>query len=60
LIERTASRVRVYDLTAPIPVMRTFAASQIVLDAGTWRHDQTLRPYNSHELELILSYLQSL
>ena len=59
LIERTASRVRVYDLTAPIPVMRTFAASQVVIEPGsTWRHDQTLRLYNAHELELIVAYLR--
>jgi len=61
LIERTASRVRIYDLTAPIPVLRTFAASQIVLDPGSpWRHDQVSRLYTARELELIVSYLRSL
>jgi mono/diheme cytochrome c family protein len=60
LVERTNSRVRVYDLTAPIPVLRTFAASQIGLDPGAWRHDQVLRLYTSRELELILAYLRSL
>jgi mono/diheme cytochrome c family protein len=61
LVERTESRVRVYDLTAPLPVLRTFAASQIVLDpTSTWRHDQALRPYSPRELELIASYLRSL
>ena len=60
LIERTGSRVRVYDLTAHIPVLRTFAVSQIVLDPGsTWRHEQVLRLYTARELELILSYLRS-
>lgn len=59
LIERTASRVRVYDLSASIPVMRTFAASQVVIESGsTWRHDQTLRLYNARELELIVAYLR--
>ena len=59
LIERTATRVRVYDLTAPIPVMRTFAASQVVVEPGsTWRHDQTLRLYTVRELELIVAYLR--
>jgi len=59
LIERTASRVRVYDLTAPIPVTRTFAASQVEVEPGsTWRHDQTLRLYNARELELIVAYLR--
>ena len=61
LVERGSSRVRVYDLTAPIPVLRTFAASQVVLEpASTWRHDQVLRLYSDRELELILSYLRSL
>jgi len=60
VVERTASRVRVYDLTAPLPVLRTFAASQIALDpATTWRHDQTLRLYTPRELELIVAYLRS-
>ena len=61
LIERGESRVRVYDLTAPLPVLRTFVASQIVLDpTSTWRHDQALRLYTTRELELIASYLRSL
>jgi hypothetical protein len=39
--------------------MRTFAASQVVIEPGsTWRHDQTLRLYNAHELELIVAYLR--
>jgi len=59
LIERNASRVRVYDLTAPIPVIRTLVASQVVLEPGsTWRHDQMLRLYNARELELIVAYLR--
>jgi hypothetical protein len=59
LIERNASRVRVYDLTAPIPVIRTFVASQVVVEPGsTWRHDQMLRLYNARELELIVAYLR--
>jgi len=61
VVERIGSRVRVYDLTAPIPVLRTFAASQIALDpASTWRHDQALRLYTQRELDLILAYLRSL
>jgi mono/diheme cytochrome c family protein len=61
LVERTGPRVRVYDLTATIPVLRTFATSQIVLEpAGAWRHDQVLRLYTPRELELIVTYLRSL
>ena len=59
LIERTDAKVRVYDLSAAIPVLRSFAASQIVLESGTsWRHDQALRIYTGRELETIAAYLR--
>jgi len=59
LVERTESRVRVYDLTAGLPVLRTFAAGQIVLEPGSsWRHEQATRIYTSGELETIAVYLR--
>ena len=52
LVERTESKVRVYDLTSPLPVLRTFAAARIVLEPGSsWRHEQATRIYTSRELE---------
>ena len=51
--------MRVYDLTAPLPVLRTFAAAQIALEPGSsWRHEQAARIYTSAELETIALYLR--
>jgi hypothetical protein len=58
-MDRTDTRVRVYDLTAPLPVLRTFAAAKIVLEPGsTWRHEQAARIYSARELEIIAGYLR--
>jgi mono/diheme cytochrome c family protein len=57
--ERSEARVRVYDLTGPLPVLRTFAATQLTLDANSsWRHAQAVRIYTSGELEAIARYLR--
>ena len=59
LVERTEARVRVYDLTAALPVLRTFAAAQIAIEPGSsWRHEQATRIYTSAELESIAVYLR--
>jgi mono/diheme cytochrome c family protein len=59
LVERTEASVRVYDLTAPLPVLRTFAAGQIGFEPGSsWRHEQAARIYTTHELETIALYLR--
>ena len=59
VVEQSEMRVRVYDLTAALPVLRSFAASQVVVEAGaSWRHDQATRIYASAELETIAGYLQ--
>jgi mono/diheme cytochrome c family protein len=59
LVERTETKVRVYDLTAALPVLRTFAANRIAIDAGTgWRHEQPARLYTTRELETIAAFLR--
>lgn len=59
LAERTETRVRVYDLTAPLPVLRTFAAGQVDIGpGGSWRHEEAVRVYTSAELESIAQYLR--
>ena len=59
LVERTEAKVRVYDLSASLPVLRTFAAAQIVLEPGSpWRHEQASRIYTSSELESIAWFLR--
>ena len=58
LVERTATRVRVYDLTAAIPVLRTFTAARIAIELGTgWRHADAAGNYTTSELETIAGYL---
>lgn len=59
LIENTPLRVRVYDLTGPIPVLRTFAPGQVALSPNTtWKHEQATRPYTAPELATIEKYLR--
>jgi mono/diheme cytochrome c family protein len=59
LVERTETRVRVYDLTAALPVLRTFAAARLAIDAGTtWRHEQPARLYTTRELETVAAFLR--
>ena len=59
LVERTETRVRVYDLTTPLPVLRSFAATRIAIEQGSaWRHEQPARIYTTRELEIIAGYLR--
>lgn len=57
-VDCTESRVQVYDLTAPLTVLRSFAAARIAIEPGSsWRHEQAARIYTGRELEIIGSYL---
>lgn len=59
VVDRTEARVRVYDLTAPLPVLRTFVAAQVAIEPGSsWRHEQVARGYTNPELESISQYLR--
>lgn len=59
LVERTESKVRVYDLTATLPVLRSFAADRIVIEPGSsWSHEQATRVYTDGELDVIAGYLR--
>jgi mono/diheme cytochrome c family protein len=59
LVERTEARIRIYDLSAPVAVLRTFATGQVVLEPGSsWRHEQVTHIYTSRELETIAVYLR--
>ncbi|HTS61677.1 MAG TPA: c-type cytochrome [Candidatus Acidoferrales bacterium] len=56
VVERTDARVRVYDLTAEIPVLRSFPASSVAVEPGAgWRH---ARNYTAGELEIVAGYLR--
>jgi mono/diheme cytochrome c family protein len=52
-------QTKVYDLTSPPPVLRTFASASIALnDGSSWRHANVLSAYNDGELGAILAYLR--
>jgi mono/diheme cytochrome c family protein len=60
VVERTDTRVRVYDLTSPLPVLRTFTPPQVTISPNTsWQHAQSTRQYSDPELEAIGRYLRS-
>lgn len=52
--------IRLYDLTAPLPVMRTLFASEIdsLTEGSNWSHDSVIRTYSENELAYIESYLR--
>jgi mono/diheme cytochrome c family protein len=63
LVEQSESRVRVYDLTAALPVLRTFAPHRLTWDPKgdpntAWRHEEATRIYTDRELETISRYLR--
>jgi len=58
VVERSQKRVRVYDLSSPLPVLRTFAPEGVNLTAGTsWKHRDALGSYSDAELQQIAKYL---
>jgi mono/diheme cytochrome c family protein len=51
--------VTVYDLSTPLPVLRTLPVKEIRLTPNTaWNHADTLRDFNDAELNSILSFLR--
>ncbi len=61
LAEQTEARVRVYDLTAPLPVLRSFPSGQLALSPNSaWRHEEVTRTYSDAELENVRNFLRRL
>ena len=61
VVEETAARVRVYDLTSKLPVLRTFRTGQVKLSTGAvWSHAAGNVDYSDAELRSISIYLQSI
>jgi hypothetical protein len=59
-LEQSEKRVRVYDLSSRLPVLRTFAGGAVQVTAGSsWKHRDAVREYSDAELRDIASYLQS-
>ena len=59
VVEQTAQKVRVYDIGAALPVLRTFAAAQVsVAPENAWSHAEAVRGYGDAEIEAIRGYLE--
>ena len=59
VVEQTAQKARVYDIGAAVPVLRTFAASQVRIASGSaWSHAEAVRNYSDAEIEAIRGYLE--
>ena len=57
--EKSTTRVRVYDLSSRLPVLRSFAPQEVTLAAGaTWRHTTANSLYSATELDAIEQYLK--
>ena len=58
IVEQTAERVRMYDLSSLLPVLRTFHAAQVrIAEGSAWSHAAVTRSYSDAELEVIAGYL---
>ncbi len=60
LVSQNESEVRLYDLTASPPVLRTFARPQIIslAQSAAWRHEDFVKDYSSADLEDVAAYLR--
>jgi mono/diheme cytochrome c family protein len=59
VIEKSAVRVRVYDLSGKLPVLRSFVPAEVTLaTAAAWRHDSANSLYSAAELGAIEGYLK--
>lgn len=57
--EKTSNRVRVYDLSSRLPVLRSFASAEVTLTPGSsWRHETAASLYTDAELDSIAGYLR--
>ena len=58
VVEKGARRIRVYDLSSRLPVLRTFESSDVVLAPGSsWSHRTATGLYTEAELGVISGYL---
>ena len=59
VLSKTSSKVILYDLTTPPPVLRTFEPPSVNFAEGSnWRHASVISSYNDAELTSILIYLR--
>jgi mono/diheme cytochrome c family protein len=61
LKEQTEERIRVYDLSSPLPVLRTFRPAEVHLETGgTWSHAAAVMSYSDSDCEAISAYLTAI
>ena len=60
VLNGSGAQIKLYDLTSPPPVLRTFSKSAVTLAQGSeWRHEGMLASYKDDELESILAFLRA-
>jgi mono/diheme cytochrome c family protein len=60
VLNKGGVQTKLYDLTTPPPVLRTFSKGVVTFqDGSTWRHASVLTSYNDQELETILTFLRA-
>ena len=59
VVEETPAQVSVYDLSAPLPVRRSFKPANVTLTpGGSWSHREAASLYSDEELDAIAGYLK--
>ena len=59
LVAEQGDWVKVFDLTSPPPVLRTFAKGEISFSSGSsWQHSSAVKNYSDSELSAVEAYLQ--
>jgi hypothetical protein len=59
IVSQGKNQTKLYDLTSPPPVLRTFGPGVVTLQEGSdWRHASVLAAYSDAELQSILAFLR--
>ena len=60
VLDKNGEQPKLYDLTIPPPVLRTFAKGAVTYKEGSnWHHSDMLKPYTDQELDSILIFLRA-
>jgi len=60
VVSQGKNQTKLYDLTAPPPVLRTLAPASVTLkQASDWQHARVLSTYSDAELQAILAYVRT-
>jgi mono/diheme cytochrome c family protein len=59
VVSKGGAQTKVFDLTKPPPVERSFPAAAVTLrETSTWRHAEAVSSYSDAELEYVLAFLR--